>query len=112
MKYNFTTSSGWVAENDAAIYDTLHEKLIDLVNDENNYTTDEEDLKEFEKGNWIVEYVFRDGNKPDEVEILVTAGRTGQRLASQPAWIQENAPKKEFMGKFDSLYSKMVYIEI
>jgi len=107
MTNNLIVSSNWVRENDTAIYDALHEMLIDFVNDEYDYR-DATDLKEFEKGNWVVEYTFREDRESNKIKILVSAGKSGQHLALQPTWIQENISKKEF----DSLYPKMVYIEI
>lgn len=92
---SFTVSTKWVQENDSETYDSLHNMMEEFVNDESNRTY-EEDLKNFKKGNWEVEYVFREGNDENSIEILVTAGRNGQHVANQPAWIQELVSLEEF----------------
>lgn len=91
---SFRVSVEWVKENDWEVYDYLHNLMTEFVEDETNLTN-EEDLEAFESGNWIVEYSF---NEHDEgIEIIITAGRNGQHIANQPAWIQETISIDEFM---------------
>lgn len=91
---SFRTSTAWVKENDQEVYDYLHNLILEFVEDETNLT-DEEDLEAFENGSWEVEYTFN--GYDEEIEILVTAGRNGQDIANQPAWIQETISIDEFM---------------
>lgn len=92
---SFRVSTAWVKENDWEVYDYLHDLMTEFVEDETNLT-DEEDLAAFENGDWIVEYTFN--RHGEEIEILVTAGRNGQDIANQPAWIQETITLDEFMN--------------
>lgn len=83
----FGASTAWVKENDSEIYDALLDIMQEFVDDESN-SCNEEDLQEFEAGNWNVEYVISSWGC-DCPEILITAGRDGQQIANQPAWIEE-----------------------
>ena len=93
---SFRVSTTWVKENDWEVYDYLHNLMTEFVEDETNLT-DEEDLEAFENGDWEVEYTFNGYFEDEEIEILVTAGRNGQHIANQPAWIQETISIDEFM---------------
>ncbi len=93
---SFITSTAWVEENDWAVYDSLHDLMTEFVEDETNLTN-EEDLEAFENGDWEVEYTFNGYFEDEEIKILVTAGRNGQYIANQPAWIQETISIDEFM---------------
>jgi len=88
---SFVVSTGWVKENDEEVYYVLRDMMNDFAEDEGNACTEEE-LVDFEAGNWLVEYLFRDG------EVMYTAGRDGQMLANQPHWssdkIQDIEPEK------------------
>jgi hypothetical protein len=90
---SFRVSTKWVEENDWEVYDCLHNLMTEFVEDETNLT-DEGDLADFEN-DWIVEYTFN--RYGEEIEILVTAGRNGQHIANQPAWIQETISIDEFI---------------
>ena len=91
---SFRTSTTWVKENDWGVYDYLHNLITEFVEDETN-ATNENDLVTFENGDWEVEYTFN--GYDEKIEILVTAGRDGQHIANQPAWIQETITIDEFM---------------
>ena len=85
---SFTTDTDWVKENDEEVYDVLHDIMEDFVADEQN-SCDDEDMENFEAGNWKVEYLFRDG------EAIYTAGRDGQHLANQDGWSRDKIPDIE-----------------
>ena len=105
---SFRVSTAWVQENDIEIYDSLHDMITEFVEDESNRTY-EEDLKDFEEGNWEVEYTFRGDIEDEEIEILVTAGRDGQHIANQPAWIQETVSLEELEENWEmETYLKML----
>jgi hypothetical protein len=105
---SFTVSTKWVQENDSETYDSLHNMMEEFVDDESNRTY-EEDLKNFEEGNWEVEYTFRGDIEDEEIEILVTAGRDGQHIANQPAWIQETVSLEELEENWEmETYLKML----
>lgn len=91
---SFRVSTKWVEENDWEVYEHLHNLMTEFIEDETN-ATDENDLVAFENGEWIVEYSFN--RHDEEIEILVTAGRDGQHIANQPAWIHEKITLGEFM---------------
>jgi len=93
---SFRVSTKWVEENDWEVYDCLHNLMAEFVEDETNLA-DENDLAAFENGEWEVEYTFNGYFEDEEIEILVTAGRNGQHIANQPAWIQEKITLDEFM---------------
>lgn len=93
---SFRVSTAWVKENDWEVYEYLHNLMTEFVEDETNLT-DEEDLEAFENGDWEVEYTFNGYFEEEEIEILVTAGRNGQHIANQAAWIQETISIDEFM---------------
>lgn len=84
----FSTTSEWLKANDPNVYDTLLDYLEEFADDESNQC-DEEDLQNFIDGNWEVEYVVTQIDD-DEIEVSVTAGRNGQHIANQPAWLVEN----------------------
>lgn len=107
---NFTTTTAWVKKNDPYMYDYLLDLMQEFVADESN-RCDEEDLKEFRRGNWDVEYVFREGLDEDEIEILVTAGRNGQHIANQPAWSQEHVNTEDIkQGYTDIPIEKYIHM--
>lgn len=80
---SFIADSKWVAKNDPEVYRILSEMLEDFADDEYN-TIDNEDVIDFYKGKWVVEYTFRMGNRR---QLLVSAGRDHCHAAQQPAWI-------------------------
>lgn len=93
---SFRVSTAWVKENDWEVYDYLHNLMTEFVSSSTN-ATDENDLADFENGDWEVEYTFNGYFEEEEIEILVTAGRNGQHIANQAAWIQETISIDEFM---------------
>ena len=97
---SFRTSTKWVKENDWEVYDYLHNLMTEFVEDETNLT-DEEDLEAFKNGNWVVEYTFNGYFEDEGIEILVTAGRNRQDIASQPAWIHEKITLDEFLETYE-----------
>lgn len=76
----FTTTSGWVEENDPDAFIYLLDMLREFERDEGNMTT-HEDVESFEKGEWLVNYFFTD------TELRHTAGRDGQHLNNQDVWV-------------------------
>lgn len=84
----FVVGSNWVKEHDDGVYDTLLEMLEEFTADSSN-SADDEDLKEFKKGNWLVGYYFTEGYDDDSIELQITAGRDVQMLSNQPPWIDE-----------------------
>ena len=108
---SFRVSTAWVKENDWEVYDYLHELMTEFVEDETNLTN-EEDLEAFENGDWEVEYSFSGYLEDEEIEILITAGRNGQHIANQPAWIQEFIPVDELMDYWNwEKYLELVQVE-
>ena len=79
---SFTASTAWVKENDSNLFHYLSDIMDEFVRDEVN-SCDEQDLEDFESGNWQVEYLFRDG------EVIYTAGRDGQHIANQDGWTRD-----------------------
>ena len=71
--------SGWVKKNDEEVYEFLLEMLESFIADSENTTT-EEDLKDFEEGEWLVEYYFDDGS------VAYAAGEDRKSLNQQPDW--------------------------
>ena len=71
-----------------------------ICREEDNLTY-EEDLEEFEKGNWLVEYSFWMEDK-ETVVIDVLCGRNEQELANQPEWVR-NRIKIEELKDYDYL---------
>jgi len=96
---SFTTDTDWVKENDEEVYDVLHDIMDDFVSDEQN-SCDNEDMENFEAGNWKVEYLFRDG------EAIYTAGRDDQHLANQDGWSRDKISDIE--PEKISLYKNML----
>lgn len=93
---SFEATTKWVKENDSEVYDCLHDKMLEFLADESNQTY-EDDLKDFENGNWEVEYVFREGDADNEIEVLVTAGRDFRAVANQDAWVFNSVQIEDFI---------------
>lgn len=96
----FTVGSGWVKKNDLNVYWYLEEMLKGFVEEEDN-RSDEEDLKDFQNGDWDVEYTFREGDTENSIEILITPGRDGQYIANQPAWVQQDVELEELKENWE-----------
>lgn len=90
---SFITTTAWVLENDETLYTKLVEMMQQFVAEEDNLTY-EEDLEEFEKGNWLVEYSFWMEDK-ETVVIDVLCGRNEQELANQPEWVRDRIKIEE-----------------
>lgn len=90
---SFKTTTAWVLENDETLYTKLVEMMQQFVAEEDNLTY-EEDLEEFEKGNWLVEYSFWMEDK-ETVVIDVLCGRNEQELANQPEWVRNRIKIEE-----------------
>jgi len=91
---SFTVTSAWVKEHDFDVYASLFDRLSEFADDPVNLAS-EDDLKAFERGEWLVNYVFADG------EIRYTAGKDWQAIANDTTWaydtfenVAEYAPEK------------------
>ena len=82
-KGSIVVDSGWLKKNDEDLYYYLKEKLQSFVADKAN-TADEENMKLFEAGEYLIELVF------DEGGTRVYAGETQQVINNQPPWSEDS----------------------
>lgn len=75
----FVAMSDEVRELDSEVYECLLDRLRDFVRERGNLTS-EDDIANFERGNWLVRYEF------DSDGVSYSAGRDLQYLNIQTAW--------------------------
>lgn len=86
MGSGFRTTSEWVRKHDEVMFNNLIDKLWEFVADG---STSEDDIREFEAGNWLVEYRFIVDDLEETIMVYVTAGENREVLSTQPEWVED-----------------------
>ena len=79
---NITLDSKELQDVMYEVYFYLEEKFKGFVADPNNKATEEE-LKDFQEGNYLVDIYFGD-------KVTYTVGRDAQQLANEPDWAEDD----------------------
>ena len=91
MGTSFVVPSGWVREHDKVVFETLLERMWELFLNDN---VEAQDIRNFIKGNWLVQYRFRYYENGEGINIYITPGEDKRAILSQPEWIEDFLPIK------------------